>query len=129
MLVGGAVFSMSAIVLGAQTANLTAVSNDYDYSEAFAREFSALASPNDLLITLTTSGKSKNICSVLQTAAQMGNKSWCITTSDASPASSLSSNCLTFGDSSLSTPDIQFLTYQLLHFLAEQLEILHLSHQ
>src|SRR3954449_12489467 len=39
---------------------LTATANDYGFDEVFARQIRAFASEGDLLIAITTSGKSKN---------------------------------------------------------------------
>jgi D-sedoheptulose 7-phosphate isomerase len=40
---------------------LTATANDYGFDELFARQVAAFAVPGDLLIAITTSGKSQNI--------------------------------------------------------------------
>ncbi len=51
---------------------LTAVANDYSFAEVFARQVVAFGQPGDLLIVLTTSGKSTNIQQALQTAKKTG---------------------------------------------------------
>jgi phosphoheptose isomerase len=45
---------------------LTATGNDYGFDEVFARQVAAYGVKNDLLIGLTTSGKSKNIRHALE---------------------------------------------------------------
>jgi len=45
---------------------LTATGNDYGFDEIFARQIAAYGVKNDLLIGLTTSGKSKNIRRALE---------------------------------------------------------------
>jgi phosphoheptose isomerase len=47
---------------------LTATGNDYGFNEIFARQVAAFGNENDLLICLTTSGKSKNILRALEEA-------------------------------------------------------------
>ena len=47
---------------------LTAAGNDYGFNEIFSRQVAAFGRPGDLLICLTTSGKSKNIERALQEA-------------------------------------------------------------
>ena len=47
---------------------LTAVGNDYGFEEIFARQVAAFGMPGDLLICLTTSGKSKNVLRALEEA-------------------------------------------------------------
>jgi phosphoheptose isomerase len=47
---------------------LTATGNDYGFDEIFARQVAAYGVENDLLICLTTSGKSKNVRRALEEA-------------------------------------------------------------
>ncbi len=57
-----------AICLASDGGLLTAAANDYGFNEIFARQVAALGQPGDLLICLTTSGKSKNIVRALEEA-------------------------------------------------------------
>src|SRR5438445_11566979 len=57
-----------AICLASDGGLLTAAGNDYGFDEIFARQVAALGQPGDLLICLTTSGKSKNIVRALEEA-------------------------------------------------------------
>ncbi len=50
-----------AISLNADTSIITAISNDYRFEDVFERQIQALVSKGDLLVGLTTSGKSENI--------------------------------------------------------------------
>jgi phosphoheptose isomerase len=50
-----------AICLAGDGGLLTAAGNDYGFDEIFARQVAAFGVPGDLLICLTTSGKSKNV--------------------------------------------------------------------
>lgn len=59
---------LPAISLAQDTSTLTACGNDYHFDDIFLRPFQALASKNDLLICLSTSGNSKNIIKVLKEA-------------------------------------------------------------
>ena len=49
---------------------LTALSNDFSYEEVFSRYIIAVGAQGDVLITLSTSGKSKNIIRAIKTAKQ-----------------------------------------------------------
>ena len=60
--------TLPAIALTTNTSNLTCIGNDYGYDEIFCRQFEALAQENDTLIVYTTSGTSKNILKLLETA-------------------------------------------------------------
>jgi len=57
-----------AICLTGDGGLLTAAGNDYGFDEIFARQVAAFGLPGDLLICLTTSGKSKNVERALQEA-------------------------------------------------------------
>jgi D-sedoheptulose 7-phosphate isomerase len=57
-----------AICLANDGVLLTAAGNDYGFDEIFAREVAAFGLPGDLLICLTTSGKSKNVRRALEEA-------------------------------------------------------------
>jgi D-sedoheptulose 7-phosphate isomerase len=57
-----------AICLASDSGLLTAAGNDYGFDEIFARQVAALAQPGDVLICLTTSGKSKNVLRALEDA-------------------------------------------------------------
>jgi phosphoheptose isomerase len=57
-----------AICLAADGGLLTAAGNDYGFDEIFARQVAAFGVPGDLLICLTTSGKSKNVRRALEEA-------------------------------------------------------------
>jgi len=59
---------LPAIALHANTSALTAIGNDYGYEQVFARELSALASPGDVLLAISTSGNSKNILRAIEAA-------------------------------------------------------------
>ena len=60
--------SMPAIALTTDTSVLTSISNDYEYSEVFARQVEALGNKGDIFVGYSTSGKSSNILKALQRA-------------------------------------------------------------
>src|SRR5438477_10866163 len=57
-----------AICLASDGGLLTAAANDYGFDEIFARQVAAFGQPGDVLICLTTSGKSKNVKRALEEA-------------------------------------------------------------
>jgi D-inositol-3-phosphate glycosyltransferase len=63
---------LPAIALTADSAVLTAWSNDMGYEQVFARQVEALGKPEDLLIGISTSGRSKNLIRAFETAQQQG---------------------------------------------------------
>ena len=60
--------ALPAISLSSDNGILTATGNDYGFNEIFARQVAALGAPGDVLICLTTSGKSKNLIRALEEA-------------------------------------------------------------
>jgi len=60
--------ALPAICLASDVGILTAAGNDYGFDEIFARQVAAVGVPGDVLICLTTSGKSKNLIRALEEA-------------------------------------------------------------
>lgn len=63
---------MASLVLGANSSAISAIGNDYGYENVFAREIQAIATSNDVLIAITTSGKSVNILRGISEAKKQG---------------------------------------------------------
>lgn len=63
-----------AIALTTDTSALTALANDYGYEEIFARQVRALATGGDVLIAISTSGKSPNVVKAAEAARAIGCK-------------------------------------------------------
>lgn len=64
--------ALAAIALTTDTSVLTACANDYSFDGIFARQVEALARPGDVLIGISTSGKSPNVVKALETGKAMG---------------------------------------------------------
>jgi D-sedoheptulose 7-phosphate isomerase len=62
----------AAIALTTDTSALTAIANDYGYDQVFSRQVQGLGRRGDVLIGMTTSGRSPNILAALQMARDMG---------------------------------------------------------
>ena len=60
--------SLPAIALTADIATLTAITNDFNYTEVFAKQIRALGQPGDILLAMTTSGNSANILHAIKAA-------------------------------------------------------------
>lgn len=61
-----------ALALGVDGGLLTAISNDYAFQNIFARQVQALGKPGDVLIAISSSGKSRNILEALEEARRGG---------------------------------------------------------
>jgi D-sedoheptulose 7-phosphate isomerase len=62
----------AAIALTTDTSALTAIGNDLGFEQVFARQVEGLGQRGDVLMALTTSGRSPNILAALRTARQRG---------------------------------------------------------
>lgn len=61
-----------ALALGVDGGLLTAIGNDYDFHDAFARQVRAFGQPGDVFIGISSSGKSRNILSAIEEAKRLG---------------------------------------------------------
>lgn len=59
---------LPAIALTTDSSTLTAIANDYDYQQIFAKQVTALGQPGDLLLAISTSGQSPNVAEAIQAA-------------------------------------------------------------
>jgi D-sedoheptulose 7-phosphate isomerase len=71
--------ALSAIPLHGDSSSLTAIGNDYGAEEAFARQVRAHGRPGDVLIALTTSGRSPNVLAAVRAALDGGLVAWALT--------------------------------------------------
>ncbi len=63
---------LAALALTTDSSVLTAIGNDYGYERIFARQVEAIADKGDVLVAISTSGRSRNIIEALKTAASRG---------------------------------------------------------
>jgi len=99
---------------------LTATANDYGFEEVFARQVRAFGNADDLLIAISTSGKSKNIRRVLEEARARKLKTIALLGRDGGSAVGLADVDLVVpGDS---TARIQEAHKFILHVLCESVE-------
>lgn len=63
---------LPAIALTTDTSVLTAIANDYDFSQVFVKQIQALGKRGDIALAISTSGRSPNIISALKVAKELG---------------------------------------------------------
>ncbi len=59
---------LAGLALTTDTSTLTSIANDYSYEEIFAKQVRALGQNPDVLVIITTSGNSSNLCRAAQAA-------------------------------------------------------------
>ncbi len=110
-----------AIALGSNFASLSAIANDYSYADIFIREVDALVQPEDIVIGLSTSGKSENVVRALQRAKE--KQAFCIGWTGENQGTPLDQVCQeVLHVPSTSTPRIQESHICVGHILAASVE-------
>jgi D-sedoheptulose 7-phosphate isomerase len=76
---------IAAIALTTDTSALTAIANDYAFDTVFERQVGALGRQGDVLVALSTSGKSPNVIKAAEAAKALGVSVIALTGSKANP--------------------------------------------
>lgn len=63
---------LAALSLSTDTSALTCIGNDYSFDEVFSRQLRALCHPTDCLISISTSGNSRNVLRAVEEAQTIG---------------------------------------------------------
>ena len=63
--------ALPAIALTTDTSILTSIANDFNFENIYSRQVMAYGKPGDVLVTLTTSGTSKNCVKAVQMAKSL----------------------------------------------------------
>jgi D-inositol-3-phosphate glycosyltransferase len=111
---------LPAVALTADTTVLTACANDADYDEVFARQVEALGRPGDVLLALSTSGRSANVVRALEAARRQGVRTVGLLGRDGGPAQALVDVAVTVPSND--TQRIQEVHTVAIHLLCELIE-------
>jgi D-inositol-3-phosphate glycosyltransferase len=112
--------ALPALALTADTAVITAWSNDTGYADVFARQVEALGNPGDVLIAISTSGRSRNVLAALEAANERHLVTIAMLGGDGGAARTLPSVGLVVPSSD--TQHIQEVHLVLMHILCELVE-------
>jgi len=80
---------LRSVALTTDTSIITSVSNDYTYDDIFSRQVEALSNPGDVLIGISTSGRSENVLRAFKMARSLGVKTLGLLGKDGGAARSL----------------------------------------
>ena len=64
--------ALAAIALTTNTSALTAIGNDYGFEHVFSRQLEGLGAPGDVLVAISTSGRSRNVLEAVRAAHALG---------------------------------------------------------
>ena len=112
--------ALPAIALNVNTSVLTSISNDIEYSAVFSRQIEALASPGDVVIGISTSGRSPSILEGIRAARLKGARTIGMTGLGGEPLRRMVDLCLSAP--SHKTPRIQEVHITIGHIICELVE-------
>jgi len=111
---------LPSIALSTNTSILTAIGNDYGYEYTFRRQVEALCVAGDVLVGISTSGNSRNVCLALEAARDLGAFTIAFTGQGGGTASGIAA--LTLRVPSQETPRIQEAHILCGHMLCDWIE-------
>jgi glycosyltransferase involved in cell wall biosynthesis/phosphoheptose isomerase len=106
---------LSALALHAESSSFTAIGNDYGQEEAFARQVRAHGRPGDVLIGLTTSGRSTNVAAAVEAARDGGLTTWALTGRAPNPVADLCDDAVCVD--AVTAPTVQEIHQIAIHLL------------
>ncbi|MEK6778008.1 MAG: D-sedoheptulose 7-phosphate isomerase [bacterium] len=112
--------ALPAVALTTDTSILTAIGNDYGYDSVFVRQIEALAVRGDVVIGISTSGRSKNVILALNRAKEIGCFTLGLTGGDGGEISRITDLSLVVP--SRDTPRIQEGHILVIHILCDLVE-------
>jgi D-sedoheptulose 7-phosphate isomerase len=83
-----------ATCLSDSPALLTALANDHGYEHVFARQLERLLQPGDVLVALSTSGRSPNIIRAIERTHELGGMAVALLGGDGGPAADLADHAV-----------------------------------
>jgi D-sedoheptulose 7-phosphate isomerase len=104
---------LAAIALSTDTSTLTAIANDYDFREIFAKQVSALGTDRDVLLAISTSGNSGNVIRAVEAAHERGMSVVALTGGDGGDLA----RALQHGDIEIRAPSSRTARVQEVHLL------------
>ncbi len=107
--------AVAAVALHADSSTVTAVANDYGYDRVFARQIEAHARPGDIVLLLSTSGRSTNLLHAVEAARAAGATTWALTGPGPNPLAELADDALAIeADTSANVQECQLVVVHLL---------------
>ena len=113
---------LAALALTTDTSILTAVANDYDFQQVFAKQVRALGRPGDLAWGISTSGNSPNVVAGLEAARELGINTLAFSGGGGAPAAAAADFALVVP--SKNTPRVQEVHITIGHVLCDLVDFL-----
>ena len=114
---------LPAMALTTDSSTLTSIANDYHYDEIFSKQVTALGHPDDILLAISTSGKSPNVVRAVQAAHARGMRVVALTGSDGGPmGTAMKERDVEIRVPATSTARIQEVHLLVIHCLCDQID-------
>ena len=110
----------AAVALTTDTSALTAIANDYGFEQVFARQVEGLGQRGDVLLALSTSGRSPNILAALREGRKRGLVTICFTGSKGVTLGALCDHLLVAPTDD--TPVVQQIYLTVAHGICDEIE-------
>lgn len=111
---------LAAVALSSDPSVVTAVANDSGYARVFARQVEALGRMGDVVVGISTSGRSANVVAGLESARRLGIAAIALTGGDGGPVGRAAEVHINVPDES--TPRVQEVHRTLLHVICDLVE-------
>ncbi len=112
---------LSALALHAESSSLTSICNDYGADFGFSRQVRAHGRPGDILVALSTSGRSSNVVEAVDAANQSGLITWALTGRAPNPVAARCDDRLCVDAAATAT--VQEVHQVVIHLLCAALEV------
>lgn len=112
--------SLAAVALTVDTSVLTAIGNDYGYEEVFARQVKGIGKRGDVLLAISTSGRSPNVLKALSAARERGLTTIALIGAESNANLDVSDLVITIPEASV--PRVQEMHLAVLHMICDLLD-------
>jgi D-sedoheptulose 7-phosphate isomerase len=111
---------LPAIALSTDPSVLTSIGNDFGFDDLFARQVEAHARPGDVVVGITTSGRSENVVRGLRAARRQGATAVALTGAGGGPAAEAAD--LAIRVPSVNTARVQETCVLFIHLICERID-------
>ena len=105
---------LSAIALTPDACSLTAIANDFGWTQGLARQVLAHGRPGDVLVALSTSGASANVLEAVRAASEVGMRTWGLTGPAPNPLHGICDEALAFPGTTAVVQEMHLVAVHLL---------------
>ena len=104
---------LAAVALTTDSSTLTSIANDYAYQQVFSKQLRAIGRAGDVLLAISTSGKSPSVLAAVRAARELGLRTVALTGNGGGPMGGL----LAAEDVHICVPHTRTMRIQEVHLL------------